>query len=545
MGGILLSNGGNDDGNDANNSANDLNRMMDNAKANVLKAVERANALIDSLEQAGEVDSGLNNMVAELRARVTSAGTLIENPDLDGEALTEETLGGFISSYDQLVELMKQIQARAKEVAKIDKAQTDIHAQIEKANTNVSNLQGVNTSSATNAANGYLAEIEQAKAMLETISTWDDAPEIKLQALNTVLKDITKTAENAGTAFKQFKQQAAEAAKAAADEAKATADAQKKAAAQTKQTGQYNKQRFELTSNLREGLSTFQSNLDKLGKFGVDTNAIHSQAQGVLSSDLVKRLMDDNTDATREKVETLAAAWEVVKKAVQETTASIKQQEAATAAVDKARSDIRAQIEKATTNASNLKGLNTPSATKAANAYLNEIGRAQTALKDISVWDGDSETKLKALDLVLARITDTAKKAGEAFQQFKQQEADATKASNQLARATTAAHKNLATIQDMRTRWTAMTKSQRDELNAIETSLNEGLASNDLEKLKAANQALVLFRSNIKAAGKDTRSFFDMSKALATKLSSFFGMGQIISSVINRLKQDCGRGRED
>lgn len=95
----------------------------------------------------------------------------------------------------------------------------------------------------------------------------------------------------------------------------------------------------------------------------------------------------------------------------------------------------------------------------------------------------------------------------------------------------------LATIQDMRTRWTAMTKSQRDELNAIETSLKEGLASNDLEKLKAANQALVLFRSNIKAAGKDTRSFFDMSKALVTKLSSFFGMGQIISSVINRLKQ--------
>ena len=297
--------------------------MMDNAKANVLKAVERANALIDSLEQTGETDSGLSNMVAELQARVTSAGTLIENPDLDGDALTEETLGGFISSYDQLVELMKQIQARAKEIAKIDKAQTDIHAQIEKANTNVSNLQGVGTSSATNAAKSYLAEIEQVAAALEQISMGSGSPESKLQALDVVLKSITETAKN----------------------------------------------------------------------------------------------------------------------------------------------------------------------------------------------------------------------AGEAFKQFKQQETEAEKASNQLARATTAAQKSLATIQDMRTRWTAMTKSQRDELSAIETSLTEGLASNDLEKLKAANQALVVFRSNIKAAGKDTRSFFDMSKALATKLSSFFGMGQIISSVINRLKQ--------
>ena len=535
-GGNPPSNGGDDDDDSAgDNLADKLNQMMDNAKADVLKAVEKTNALVDSLKRVRENDSDLNGMVSDLQRRATGAEASIENSALDGEALTSDTVAGFISDYNRLIELMKQIQVRAKEVAKIDKAQTDIHAQIEKAKTN--DLQGVNTSPATNAANGYLAEIEQAEAALEQISMESGSPESKLQALDTVLKSIADTAKNAGDAFKQFKQQAAEAAKAAADEAKATADAQKKAATQTKQTVQYNKQRFELASNLREGLSTFQSNLDKLGKFGVDTSAIHSQAQGVLSSDLVKRLMDDNTDATREKVETLAAAWEVVKKAVQETTDSVKQQEAAAGKVDKVQTAIHAQIEKANTNVANLQGVGTPSATEAVKAYLAEIEQAEAALEQISMESGSPESKLQALDTVLKSITDTAKKAGEAFQQFKQQEADATKASNQLARATTAAQKNLATIQDMRTRWTAMTKSQRDELNAIETSLKEGLASNDLEKLKAANQALVLFRSNIKAAGKDTRSFFDMSKALATKLSSFFGMGQIISSVINRLKQ--------
>ena len=436
--------GGNPPSNDGGdvNPADDLNRMMDNAKANVLKAVAKANTLLGSLSETSGADSNLDGIVAELQHKVADAEARIERSDFDGDALSEDTLAAIMSDYDQLAELVERVQVRSKEIS-----------------------DGI-------------------KRVNESEAIYD--------------REIAKDA---------------------------------------KQTAKYNTQRTGLANNLRGGLDTLQGNLGKLDKFGVDTEAIRSQVQGALSSNQAMSLMDDTTEATKEKVEALAAAWEVVNKAVQETTASIKQQETAAAAVDKAQTDIHAQIEKASTNVSNLQGVNTSAATSAANSYLAEISQAQRMLEEISAWDATPETRLQALNTVLESITDTAKNAGEAFKHYKKQAADAAKADDKLTKATTTAQKSLATIQDMRTQWTAMTASQRTELDAIETNLNEGLAGNDLEKLNAANQALVVFRANVKAAGKDTRSFFDASKAITSKLSSFFSMGQLVSTVVNRLKQ--------